>query len=399
MKKERREGGATGRSRGGPGRSPPADRRTIRKVKGSGEENVRQETARLSSGRRLAFSIVPAFLLLVIAGGVLEVALRLRYEGTQQITGAAEWQVADFGGFSYHWDRYHPLLGWTNQPNYRSGADVPFVVTINSQGIRATHDFTPRAPDGVRRIAIFGDSLAFGEEVDDGQTVADHLAGIRPDWEVLNYGVHGYGLGQAVLRLEEEGGLLQPDHYVMMVLFPEDLARDGAAEFIHPKPVFRLVDGKLGIENTPVPEASRTPRLMRLSYAAAWLFGRRGSWYRDNANPSSDLALGRAIVEHGASVCAARDRPLTIVVLLAPAGVLRYISDPQWRKTLDAARTGFLDLQLDTLDLVPVQVAAYLDERSSLFAPLAHWSSRGNQIWAERIARHLAGEEITAVVD
>jgi hypothetical protein len=195
-----------------------------------------------------------------------------------------------------------------------------------------------------------------------------------------------------VLRLEEEGGLLEPDHYVVLVVFPEDLARDGAAEFSHPKPVFRLVDGKLKVDKVPVPEASRTPYLLRTSYAAAWFFGRRGSWHRDTADPASDIELGRAIAERAASVCAARDRPLTVVVLLAPAGVVRYLADPGWRQQFDAARAEFLDQSIDMLDLVPVQVEAYREERSALFAPLAHWSSRGNQIRAERIAGHLEGE-------
>jgi len=347
---------------------------------------------RLSLGRRLVFSLVPAAFIVALAGAVLEIVLRVRYEGTEQITGAAEWQVAEFGGFRYHWDRYHPLLGWTNQPGYRSGADLPFAVTINSQGVRATYDFAPRAADGVSRIAVFGDSLAFGEEVDDGDTVADHLAEIRPDWEVLNYGVHGYGFGQSVLRLEEEGGLLEPDRYVVMVLFPEDLVRDRAAEFVHAKPVFRVVDGSLEVDNLPVPEASRTPRLLRTSYAAAWLFGRRGSWHREEADPASDIELGRAISRRAASVCEGRGKPLTVVVLLAPAGVLRYLSEPEWRRQFDALRAQFLDQPIDMLDLVPVQVEAYREERNALFAPLAHWSSRGNQIWAEHIARHLDGE-------
>jgi len=353
------------------------------------EGTDRHSATGIGMGKRLVFSLIPAILLVVLAGAVFEIVLRVRYDGTEQITGAAKWRVANFGGFSYHWDRYHPLLGWTNQPSYRSGADLPFTVTINSQGLRATTDFAPRAADGVSRIALFGDSLAFGEEVDDGHTVADHLADLRSDWEALNYGVHGYGFGQSVLLLEEEGGLLAPDHYVVMVLFPEDLARDSAGEFIHAKPVFRLVDGSLEVENVPVPEASRTPTFMRLSYAAAWLFGRRGSWHRERTDPASDLELGRAIAERAAEVCAARDRPLTFVVLLAPAGVLRYLSDPRWREEFDAAREDFLDQPLDMFDLVPAQVEAYREERSKLFAPLAHWSSRANRIWAEHIARHL----------
>ena len=345
-----------------------------------------------SLGRRLAFSLIPAALLLVIAVSLLEITLRIRHERIEQITGAAEWRVADFGGFSYHWDRYDPLLGWTNQPGYRSTENAPYSVSINSQGLRAAHDFTPGAANGRRRIALFGDSLVFGEEVDDGETIADHLENIRPGWEVLNYGVHGYSLGQMMLLLEREGGVFAPDHYVMVVLFPEDLKRDGASEFVHAKPVFRLVEGRLTIENTPVPEASHTPRLLRTSYAAAWLFGRRGSWHRETTDWASDLARSRAILGRSASVCAERGRPLTVVVLLAPAGVLRYLADPKWREEFDARRAEFLDQPIDMLDLVPSQIEAYREERADLFAPLAHWSSRGNQMWAERIARHLDGE-------
>lgn len=371
--------------------------RTIERVKPPGGETERRSETRSgrirpSLSRRLIFSLVPALVVVLLAGAILEVVLRSRFEGTGQITGAAEWQVAEFGGFSYRWDRYHPLLGWTNQPGYKSDASVPFTVTINSQGLRATQDFTPRAEDGIRRVALFGDSLAFGEEVDDGETIADHLATIRPGWEILNYGVHGYGFGQSVLLLEEEGGLLDPDHYVVMVLFPEDLARDHAAEFIHAKPVFRQVDGSLAVENIPVPEASRTPRLFRLSYAAAWLFGRRGSWHRERPDWDSDLAVSRAVAAHATEVVADRDRSLTIVVLLAPAGVLRYLSEPVWRRQFDAMRAEFLNQPIDMLDLIPAQIEAYREERAALFAPLAHWSSRGNQIWAAQIARHLDRE-------
>jgi hypothetical protein len=134
------------------------------------------------------------------------------------------------------------------------------------------------------------------------------------------------------------------------------------------------------------------PHLLQTSFAAAWFFGRRGSWYRTPSDPETYLACGQAIAERAAVACLALDRQLTIVVLLAPAGVVRYLADPAWREELDTERARFLEVPLDMLDLIPAQVSAYRAERSALFAPLAHWSSRGNRIWADEIADHLGLE-------
>jgi hypothetical protein len=335
------------------------------------------------------FSLIPLLSVTVLAGGILEVVLRFRYHDIVRITGAAEWEVAEFGGFTYGWDRYHPMLGWTNVPGYRSDAGVPFEVTINSQGLRGSREFAPTPDPAVTRIALFGDSLAFGEEVDDDATIAAHLERGRRDVEVLNFGVHGYGLGQAVLRLEIDGARFVCDHVVLAVLFPEDLIRDEAGRFVHAKPVFRLDGDLVVVENTPVPEASRMPLVMRHSYAAAWLFGRRGVWHRTHAGGGPNLELGKALIRRAAAVCSARGSTLSVVLMLAPAGVQRHLSDPVWRRQFDDERARFSSVEEDVLDLVPIQLRAFRDERMVLVAPLAHWSSRGNELWAEAIAEHL----------
>ncbi len=46
---------------------------------------------------------------------------------------------------------------------------------------------------------MFGDSCMFGEEVDDHETLAVYLEQRLSHAEVMNFGVHGYGLGQMVL--------------------------------------------------------------------------------------------------------------------------------------------------------------------------------------------------------
>jgi hypothetical protein len=318
-----------------------------------------------------------------------EIALRLRFESPAEITGAAVWEAAEFGDLTYHWDRYHPVLGWTNEPGYVSDRAVPFQITINSIGLRGAREYSRDASPGVTRIALFGDSLAFGEEVDDDETIGAHLERQRDGLEVLNYGVHGYGLGQSVLRLELEGGELDPDHYLLTVLFPENLVRDRVRHFLHPKPAFRLQDGTVVVDNTPVPEASRMPLLMRHSFAAAWLLGRSGAWHRGLEGRGPDLELGRKMVERAAASCRARRRPLTVVVMLAPAGVVRYLAEPSWRRRFEAQQREFMAVEASVVDLVPTQVGAYAAEGEALLAPRAHWSARGNQLWAAAILEHL----------
>ncbi len=101
---------------------------------------------------------------------------------------------------------YDPLLGWTNRPNFPD---------YNAAGMRADRDYPLDPPDGVLRIAAFGDSFTHGNEVTREQSWTAQLEallnarGIRA--EVLNFGVGGYGIDQAYLRWQQQGRQYQPD--------------------------------------------------------------------------------------------------------------------------------------------------------------------------------------------
>lgn len=110
----------------------------------------------------------------------------------------------------------------------------------------------PRAP-GAKRLALIGCSFTHGDEVEAEHTWAHGLAELRPDLDPWNLGVGGYGLDQAVLRLEGVGARLAPDE-VWIGLMPSALPRllsiyrpaenhwSGAVAF---KPRFRLEGGAL----------------------------------------------------------------------------------------------------------------------------------------------------------
>jgi hypothetical protein len=101
----------------------------------------------------------------------------------------------------YFAEAYDEELGWDNQPFHKSNG-------LNVSGQRWTKSF---AADGSRvdpfaqgdlLISTYGDSFTLCAEVNDGQTwqsiLGRMLGGI-----VKNYGVEGYGTGQAVLKFKK----------------------------------------------------------------------------------------------------------------------------------------------------------------------------------------------------
>jgi len=144
---------------------------------------------------------------------------------------------------------YDPLLGWIPRPGYSSDKnDWHRQVTITADGLRANGSDSPRGP---RPILAVGDSFTFGDQVADGDTWParlEHILG-RP---VLNAGVSGYGLDQAVLRARKLAATLRPE-WVIVSLIPEDITRCELRIFGAAKPYFTLEHGELRPGNQPVP--------------------------------------------------------------------------------------------------------------------------------------------------
>jgi hypothetical protein len=105
------------------------------------------------------------------------------------------------GGLSYvvHDD----VLGWTVSPN-KQRADGLYSTDPN--GIRSSDSDPGFAKlGGKTRIALVGDSHTFGQELAYEDTWGHVLEkSLGPEFQVLNFGVPGYGVDQAFLRFERE---------------------------------------------------------------------------------------------------------------------------------------------------------------------------------------------------
>lgn len=120
--------------------------------------------------------------------------------------------------------------------------EVSVEYRINGQGMRADHDYPLRKPAGTCRIAVFGDSLLMGYEVDlrdDFTTRLEELLRARGrSVEVLNFAVSGFGTAEMLRTYEAFARRFDPD----VVLFSwhvtdmEDNVRSA---------LYRLRNGKL----------------------------------------------------------------------------------------------------------------------------------------------------------
>jgi hypothetical protein len=140
---------------------------------------------------------------------VLEVGFRLAHVsvGTVQINRATVRPSAN------------PRLRFELRPGGAVRSEVEY--RVNAEGLRGP-EVSVEKPQGVRRVALLGDSIAFGYWVadEDGlarqlESMLDEVRGTGPRVEVLNFGVPGYNLDQDIETLRSRALRFDPDVVVL----------------------------------------------------------------------------------------------------------------------------------------------------------------------------------------
>lgn len=171
----------------------------------------------------------------------------------------------------YKIDTYHPLLGWYPLKNAKNVSVGKYVVNFNADGIRGEKIYAKNKQPGITRIVVVGDSFTFGEGVNDDETYPAQLEKIMPNTEVLNLGVHGYGLDQMSLRLHLDGFTYHPD-IVIYAFIGGDIDRTALSFRDYMKPQYALVNGRLHLLNVPIPSPNDLIRRFRYRPAMLDLF-------------------------------------------------------------------------------------------------------------------------------
>lgn len=157
---------------------------------------------------------------------------------------------------------FDPELGWTNVASSGTGAETAVPYNYDALGARSQREHAPEPPEGVLRLACFGESFTHGDEVGDLDTWCAQLEALDPRLEALNFGVGGYGADQALLRMRREG--LHGARVALMGFMVENVGRNvnRYRPLWHPrtnacvaKPRFLLRGGELVL--VPIPYATR----------------------------------------------------------------------------------------------------------------------------------------------
>jgi hypothetical protein len=184
----------------------------------------------------------------------LEIGLRT-YKG--------EWRAINFRFPEGNWfEANHPVsydgeLGWLPKRNIKANM-LGTNVTILDNGIRSNggEEVSDRTGDPILAV---GDSYTFGDQVSDWETWPAQLERFTGR-KVINAGVFGYGIDQAFLRARH---LLSVYEFstVIFSFIPDDIRRcQMSINYGRAKPYFDLEDGRMRLENVPIPPPAPLPK-------------------------------------------------------------------------------------------------------------------------------------------
>lgn len=213
----------------------------------------------------------------------------------------------------------HPDLGYAPVPGRRVSArkyhgdtllyDVSY--TIGPDGLRDT----PGPDQATVCVVFFGDSITFGEGVNDQETMPAFLAAATGGRaQARNFGFSGYGPHQMLAAIES--GLLEktvscpPTHFVFLTIFTHVARSAGLASWDPHGPRYRLDGGavprRYGNFDSPPLAFSRWP----VPAWAGWVLERSHAYQkffgRGRAVTDADLELYLAIIARSRDLLAGR---------------------------------------------------------------------------------------------
>jgi hypothetical protein len=164
--------------------------------------NKTKGTSPLSRGKRFAFYLISYSFIAILLFSFAEVIARIK--GFRPWTFKQAEIVVEPGGKFF---MKHPTLGYTHLPGQfkvtLAGA-YTFRATNLDNTLRITHPLDTYGRGDVKKeMWVFGDSITYGWSVNDEEAYPWLLREKFPDYEIVNFGVSGYGTLHSLIQLRE----------------------------------------------------------------------------------------------------------------------------------------------------------------------------------------------------
>lgn len=229
------------------------DRTYNQKMTHSNKFGIKSQKRSFSSNLSL---IILGFLIGILSGEIL-----LRFMGLPSLNllKMNAFVESERGKFTI----YDATLGWKGRENVEDDfrwIDCTCHVKQNRYGFRGTA-VSPERTHKKKRLLVLGDSYTWGFGVDENR-IFTALLEKKGEWEVLNFGISGYGNDQELLLWETLGKKWKPDVVLLMVNLWTDLWDNTSSQrYGYEKPLFLLdKKGNLILTNVPVPPRETFPK-------------------------------------------------------------------------------------------------------------------------------------------
>ncbi|MCH8112369.1 MAG: SGNH/GDSL hydrolase family protein [Proteobacteria bacterium] len=269
-------------------------------------------------------------------------------------------------------------------------------ITTNQAGLRGTKDYTVPKPPNTYRIAMLGDSMLFGFGVADNEVVSYQLEHLlnrtakNRKFEVLNFGVSGFGTAEQLVAYEKLVRPYKPDA-VVVFYFSNDVGNTIVSG------LFKVgADGKL--ERT---DKSYLPgvRLREILYAippVRWLFEHSQAW-NFIRNRLSGIVLRGFLAEHDMRSSTQQNPAAMELTRRVFIELLRKIRSDGARSLIfiipdRKMKTNFpVSFQtIDSLQAIAIDGRKFLS-RTDYYDIDGHWRSRGHRNAAEVLRERVLG--------
>lgn len=141
-------------------------------------------------------------------------------------------QTTDYG----HMIVYDSTLGWKFIPNGKGAmahrGTHPNVIETNSLGFR---DHAP-SEKKKKKIMVLGDSFVANIALEDREVFTEIMEDKLKEYDVLNFGVSGYGQVQEYLLLEKWIDVIDPDVVILVVYLQNDFANNMGTHGLYARP-------------------------------------------------------------------------------------------------------------------------------------------------------------------